>query len=155
MTDAKPPRVPRLFGHPWHAALVHWPMALLVLPLPLDVVACATGTVRWWELSRACLGVGFASAVIAGFAGLVDVAEIGTNTAARRTVNRHVVAMVVAVTLFAIDGWLRLDAVAPAGAARVAAVALSAAGLVALLIGGWLGGELVFRHRIGQADDRR
>lgn len=50
---------------------------------------------------------------------------------------------------------IRLDAAAPVGVHRLAVVPLSAAGLATLLIGGWLGGDLVYRHRIGQADDTR
>jgi uncharacterized membrane protein len=155
MSSEKPAQVPRLFGHPWHAALVHVPMALLALPFPLDVIAWATSAEHWWQWSRGCLGVGFASAVVAAVAGFVDLGAMGAHAAAERTANRHLAVMLVASVLAAINGWLRLDAMVPTGVMRWSTVALSASGLVALLWGGWLGGELVFRHRIGQADDTR
>jgi hypothetical protein len=61
--------------------------------------------------------------------------------------------MLAAVSIFAVDAALRIDGAVLAGGTRMAAVALSAFGLVTLLVGGWYGGELIHRHRIGQIDD--
>lgn len=148
----RPTRVPRLFGHPWHAALVHFPMTLLALPLPLDLVALLTGDAAWWTLSRACLGVGLAAAFVAAIAGFVDFATIPEGSPAAKTAMRHLSLMLVAVTFVAVNGWLRIDHAVPSGGAKMLAMALSVAGGATLLAGAWHGGELVYRYRVGQAD---
>ncbi|MDE2293699.1 MAG: DUF2231 domain-containing protein, partial [Elusimicrobia bacterium] len=66
---------------------------------------------------------------------------------AERTADRHAVVMAAASGLEALGLLLRAGPGAPAHPLPAAAVALFAAG--ALMVGGWLGGELVYRHGVG------
>lgn len=150
--SSPPARVPKLLGHPWHSAVVHFPMAAFAAPLPLDVMGCFASAPEWWLWSRVIIGVGLAAGLLAGMAGLMDLATIPDHSPASRVGLRHMVTMVGAIGVFAVDGALRLEQPVPVGGMRVLIVALSALGLAMVLLGGWLGGELVYRYQIGHEE---
>ncbi|HEY4012970.1 MAG TPA: DUF2231 domain-containing protein [Polyangiaceae bacterium] len=140
----------RVFGHPAHAMLSHFPMALLLVVPLWDAagIACHDALLR--VISFQLLVAGLVAASFAAVAGLVDYAAMiegakrGTTTAAR-----HLVVMIAAVGVDGVAAAIRVHA-APLGGGRAAVgLALEALAAVGLMAGGWLGGELVFRHGAG------
>lgn len=81
-------------------------------------------------------------------AGLVDYAAIPEGDRARKTAMVHLTVMLAAVGCFGVDLILRGGPAAPRGGQLTGTVVLHALGTLVLLTGGWLGGELVFRHGI-------
>ncbi len=74
---------------------------------------------------------------------------MGEGPRAEKIATAHMLTMLSVITCFACCLiWLRPDA-APAGLPAILTVALSSAGFVAVTVGGWLRGELVFRHGVG------
>lgn len=136
-------------GHPVHAMLVPFPIAFFVAAFLADIVYLVTGHAGWVTASIWLLAAGLVMAALAAVAGLTDyfgdrrIRELGTAT-------RHMLGNVTAVVLEAINLWLRFsgggDAVLPVG------LLLSAVVTATLLYTGWLGGELVYVHRVGVAD---
>jgi uncharacterized membrane protein len=137
----------KLLGHPVHAMLTDFPAALFTATVVFDVLGLITGspqfaTVSWWTLT-----MGLLFGLLAALFGLIDWLAIRSDTRAKRVGMWHGLGNLVVVTLFASSWWLRFGApnYAPPGVAVVLGVVAISIALVTL----WLGGELVFRLRIG------
>src|SRR4051812_12650695 len=141
----------KLLGHPVHAMLTDFPAALFTATVLFDVIGLISGdhqfaTVSWWALS-AGLVFGLAAALF----GLIDWLGIRSGTRAKRIGMWHGLGNLVVVILFGASWWLRLGS---AGyAPPVVAVLLGLVAIGIALVTLWLGGELVFRLRIGVDDD--
>jgi uncharacterized membrane protein len=133
-------------GHPVHPMLVTFPIAFLSTTLLTDIVAMRTRRRQWAQLSRLSLTAGIATGLLAATAGALDFftqKRIRHNEVARF----HMLANSVTITVALVNLVMRRDA--PNGPVRRSNLALSLLMNGALLIGGWLGGELVYRHKIG------
>jgi uncharacterized membrane protein len=139
----------RIGGHPLHAALSDFPMVLLLLWVALDGTALVIGSPLLWMVGRWALIGGTAAAVLAASAGFLDYLGVGESAPrALRTATAHLAVMLSVTSIAAVDLVYR-GAVLPTGPGRVlhvVALVLVAGGLGA---GGWLGGHLVFHHRVG------
>ena len=142
----------RVFGHPLHAVLSDFPVALLGTSLLWDSVAAWRGEEVWWAISFWNVSLGLLIAAAAACAGAFDYAAIPQNDAALPTANRHVLLMLCALTPYILSLVVRGGASAPRGASLWAVFALEGAGVLLLSAGGWYGGHLVFRHGVGRDD---
>lgn len=150
--DAPNPRsTAKFMGHPIHPTLVPFPIAFLVGVFLSDLVFWRTGGAFWASASLYLLGAALLFAALAAVAGLTDF--IGDR--AIRNLGaawRHMIGNVTAVVLSLVNFLLRLghvqDAIVPTG------LVLSTLVVLILVYTGWQGGELVFRHRVGVADER-
>lgn len=145
----KPNAVPRRGRHPLHAATVHFPMALLMISTLWDILGLWRGDEQWWRFAFWSISVGLIFAIAALFTGIMDYIKIPQGGPAERAAIRHMMFMVAAIALYAGSFMVRYREPVMTGGLLIIAVALSAAGLILLLIGGWHGGELVFRHGAG------
>jgi uncharacterized membrane protein len=140
----------RVFGHPLHAVLSDFPLALLGTSLLWDSVAYARGEPAWWAISFWNVVLGLVIAAAAACAGAVDYAAIPQGDPALATANRHMLLMLCAVTPYILSLVLRGGAAAPHGASLVGVFVLEGVGLLLLSAGGWYGGHLVFHHGVGR-----
>jgi uncharacterized membrane protein len=140
----------RVFGHPAHAALAAFPIALLSVSVVADAAALFTGDPFYWRVSFWAVAAGLVAAVPTAGAGMVDLMALGEDDPAMKTGTTHMSVMVAAVGLFVVDVAVRGDAAPPGGMALYAALALDGVGAVLLMVGGWYGGELVFGHGVGR-----
>ncbi|WP_374471471.1 DUF2231 domain-containing protein [Phenylobacterium sp.] len=151
MSDHHPHSTAKVAGHPLHPMLIPFPIAFLAAAPITDIVYLSTARPGWAEASMWLLGAGVASALLAAVLGFIDF--FGDRDVRRlRQAWLHMVGNLIAVALAAVSFYLRATtgaeaAVAPAG------VTLSVATLAILLFTGWLGGELVYRHRVGVDDE--
>jgi uncharacterized membrane protein len=143
----------RVFGHPLHAVLSDFPVALLGTSLLWDLVAVWRGEPVWWAISFWNVALGLLTAAAAACAGAVDYAAIPQGDPALQTAGRHVLLMLSAVTPYILSLVVRGGAAAPHGARLAAVFALEGAGLSLLAAGGWYGGHLVFHHGVGREDE--
>jgi uncharacterized membrane protein len=125
--------------HPIHPMLVTLPIGLWVFALLCDIVFAAGGTASWNTVAFYCVAAGLAGAVLAAVPGLVDYFSIH-EAEMKRIASNHLLINVSAVVLFAINLWSRLGL---PDTSRVPLV-LSIIGVVAVGIGGWLGGKMVY-----------
>ena len=133
-------------GHPIHPMLVPFPLALLSLVPVTDIVYATTDSVFWAWVSYYMLWGGIISAGLAGVVGLIDfigVPRVRTLRAgwAHMLLNVTVVALTL-VNLLLREANLYADIV-PSGLI----LSIVAAGL--LMVSGWFGGELTYRHQVG------
>lgn len=134
------------FGHPAHAMLVPFPIAFLVSVFASDLAWWYFGDPFWARMSLWLAGGGALSGIAAGLVGTAELLAV-------RDIRRRAAAwshFVVAVMLLSVGmaNWgLRLGdaeaAIVPMG------MYLSGLGVLLVGVAGWLGGTLVFEHRVG------
>jgi uncharacterized membrane protein len=137
----------RLFGHPVHAIVVALPLALLAMAPIWDFLTCLglLGDGRllaYYSLLAGLLGGGLAL--------LTGVAELIVVSKTRPEVSKYVVthagvgfgALSLFVLAFVFRGGKNQDPVA-------LVLGFECAGAAVLGLTGWLGGHLIFEHRIG------
>jgi uncharacterized membrane protein len=144
------PSVAAIAGHPIHPMLVPLPIGAFSLALASDVAFAASGDRFWARASQVLIGTGIVTGALAGVLGATDF--FGRRQVRERGQARaHALGNAAALGLSAASLALRrrdsAAAVVPVG------LALSLATGSLLLVTGWLGGELSYRHRIGVTAD--
>ena len=140
----------RIARHPLHPMLVSFPIALFAAAFLCDIARIVTGTTSpYWTLAYYSIGGGLVGALLAALPGFVDYLSL-TRTEVRRLGFRHMLANSGVVILFLINFYVRRPSGAAAtGGGKALPIVLSSFGVVLLGISGWLGGELVYVHRVG------
>lgn len=134
------------FGHPAHAMLVPFPIAFLVAVFASDLAWWYWADPFWARMSLWLAGAGAATGVVAGVAGTCELLLV-RNIRRRAAAWSHFVVAVLLLSVGTANWGLRLaDA-----EARIIPFGMYLSGLGVLLVGvaGWLGGTLVFEHRVG------
>jgi uncharacterized membrane protein len=151
---APPRRNPRstasIAGHPIHPMLIPFPIAFFVATFVCDLVFWGTRNPSWFDATLWLLGAGLIMAALAAVAGLTDVLG-DTRIRSLSTAWWHAGGNVLVVLIELANWYLRYSqgsaAVLPTG------IILSAIVVAILLFTGWKGWELVYRGRVGVADD--
>jgi uncharacterized membrane protein len=133
--------------HPLHPAIVHFPIACWSLAVATDTAGRWLGETAW-RWSGGLLIVGCAMALIAMIAGLVELPRVPEGPALRDTW-LHMGLMLAAFSFFSARLLLRLDHLQPL-APNSLSLLCDACGFAALIVGGWVGGRLVYDHGVGR-----
>lgn len=139
----------RLFGHPVHPVVTHFPMALLPVSLLGDLLGVWTDASFWWSFSFYNLAIGLVFSIPALITGMIEFLAIPKEETVDRVAMRHMTIMITAITMFTGSFFIRFGVEIPSGWRLMSSVSLSVLGVIFLLIGGWLGGQLVYRHDVG------
>src|ERR687884_1633276 len=139
----------KIMGHPIHPILIPFPLGLLSTSVVFDVVYLLTGNGKWAEISFWMIAAGVIGGLLAAFFGLIDWLAIPSGTRAKAVGLGHGLSNVVMVALFAASWLLRSGAPSDP---KVLPIVLSFLGVGLVSLGGYLGGELVFRLGIGVAE---
>ena len=137
----------RLFGHPVHPMVAGLPVAFWLGGFTWDLVSLVAPGALWPGLAFWTLTLGVAAAVPAAASGLWDFACLPADHPGERVAWWHLGSVSGALGCVAASLVLRWP---PTGDGSTAwpAVVLAGAGALLTLAGGWLGGELVFRHGV-------
>ena len=133
--------------HPLHPALVHFPIACWSLATSADLVGLAWGEPAW-RLAGVLLVAGIGFSIPAMLAGLFELAKVAEGNPAIKDLNRHMIVVMCALAFYTASLFLRLQGtrlIEPG----LLAIALSVLGFLLLCVAGWLGGKLVYGHRLG------
>lgn len=139
-----------MFGHPLHAMLSDFPLALLGTSLVWDAIGMWRGEAVWWAISFWNIALGLSAALVAATAGAVDYAAIKPEAPASKLAMSHMILMLMAVGMYGASLLLRGGPAVPVGAGRTVGLILESLGLILLMAGGWCGGHLVFHHGVGR-----
>jgi len=142
----RPRSTASIFGHPIHAMLVPFPVTCFVGAFVTDIVYSRTANLQWQYFSIWLLAAGLLVGGLAAMVGFID--YFGDSRVRRaRPANWHMGINLLAWVLSLInafvhsrDGW---TAVVPEG------LILSGIVVLLLLVSGWLGQSLVYRHGVG------
>lgn len=135
-------------GHPLHPMLVPFPIACFAGVFVADIFFAYGAGPGWATASEWLLGFGLLTAALAAAAGLTDF--MGDDRIRRMGIAlRHMIANVTVVVIEAINLLIRLtnpDTILSIG------IFLSGLAVLVLLYSGWLGGHMVYVHRVGVHD---
>ena len=150
LEQAPAPSKASIAGHPIHPMLIPFPVAFLCMVPVTDVVYAVTGETFWTSVSYYLLWAGLVGAGVAGLVGLVDFLSI-ERARTLRAGWTHVLLNLVIIALGTANLIMRwgdtLEQVLPSG------LILSIVGALLLVVSGWYGGELAYRHKIGVIAD--
>jgi uncharacterized membrane protein len=137
----------KLLGHPIHPMLVVFPLGLLGISVLFDLLYLFTRNEFFPVVSYWNIAAGVIAGLAAALFGLLDWLNIPGGTRAKTVGLWHAFGNVVLVLLFALAWFLRRDAPNFAPGTLPLVFELTGAGLS--LLTGWLGGEMVYRMRVG------
>lgn len=139
-----------LAGHPIHAMLVAFPIALTMSVLGADLLYWWTGDVFWAIAAGWATFGAFLMAVLAAITGTVELLIVPgiRNRAASWT---HFVLAMTLLSILGLNWLIRIGAPEEAVLPLGLALSFLAAGMTAMT--GWHGGKLVFDYQIGTKDD--
>jgi uncharacterized membrane protein len=139
-----------LFGHPIHALLVNFPVALIPTAFLFDLIFLRRGDPFWRRAAFWLLVVGEAGALAAAVPGLIDYFSIAMPAAARQVARVHLILGLSVVVLTGLQLWLRRgDAGASPTAPKAGIPALGFLCALGVLTQGALGGHLSHVDRVG------
>jgi uncharacterized membrane protein len=138
-----------LFGHPIHPMLIPFPIVLFVATFVCDLAFWQSSLSIWIIAATWLLGAGLIMAALAAVAGMTDflgdkrIRDIGAAW-------KHAIGNVMAVAISLFNFYWHYSHAASA----VLPVGFVASGVVVglLLFTGWMGGEMVYRHRVAVYD---
>ena len=135
-----------LHGHPLHAMLVAFPIALTMSVLGADLLFWWTGDGFWARAAGWAAFGAFLMGVLAGITGTVELLIVRgiRNRSASWT---HFVLAVMLLSILGANWVVRINAAEAAVLPQGLILSLVAAGLTAIT--GWHGGKLVFDYQIG------
>lgn len=134
-------------SHPLHPALVHFPVACWSLATAADLASLAWGEPAWRFAGIVLLaGIGFS--IPAMLAGFLELAKLAQDSPAIKDVNRHMLMVMGALACYTTSLFLRLHGTTLIEPGLLA-IGVSVLGFLCLGVAGWLGGKLVYGHRLG------
>lgn len=136
----------RALGHPLHPILIVFPLGLLATAVIFDILHLLDREGPWAFLSYYLIAAGLIGGLLAAATGLFDWLAIPGGTRAKRIGLFHALTNVTVLALFFFSWLMRREL--PAMPDFIALV-LSFIGAAASGLGGWLGGELVYRLSVG------
>jgi uncharacterized membrane protein len=134
-----------LKGHPIHAMLVHFPIALVIATLGADLLYWLTGDPFFLRAGLWAAGFAFGTGVLASVVGTAELLLV-KGIRVRVASWNHAVAAMTLVAVLAANWGIRLTApetTLPHG------LFLSLLGTALAGLAGWHGGKLVFDHGVG------
>ena len=152
MPNPNPHSTAQIGGHPIHPMLVPIPIACFVGTLVSDLVYWKTATIMWADVSAWLLTVGLVVSIFVVLAGLIDfLGDPGVR--ALRPAWIHGLGNALVIVLSIINAFVHsrdaYTSVVPTG------LTLSAVVVLILLVTGWNGWSMVYRHGVGVRAEER
>lgn len=140
-------------GHPLHPLLVALPIGLFAWAWVCDLVFIANDDKMWYDLSFWTGIAAVVTALVAALPGIGDYLTLAMKSDARGMATAHGLLNVTIVVLYFVAALMMMNEGALDGGDRTAVVVLHTIGVGLLLLSGWLGGEMVFRHHLAMVPD--
>ena len=137
----------RLYGHPLHPAIAHFPVVCWTVPVLSDTAFLLTRDLFWARASIALLVAGLSFGLLAAFAGMIDLGQLKQKQEAERTAITH--AMLMGSAFIAAGTSLLLREVENGDNMFLWQLATSALAAAFTLAGAFFGGELVYKFGFG------
>ena len=131
-------------GHPIHPMLVPLAIGLWIFSFVCDLTfVLGSGASLWYTLSFWTMIGGIAGAVIAAIPGTIDMLSL--KGAPKKLALTHMAINLTIVLLYAVNLGMRIGGDPVAGIP----LALTIVSVALLAVSGWIGGHMVFVHRVG------
>lgn len=142
----------KLLGHPVHPMLIVFPLGLLSTAVIFDLLYLATDNDEFATFAFWAIAAGVVGGLLAAVFGLWDWLGIPRDTRAKSIGLIHGIGNVVVTALFAISWLLRTGDPTYLPESMLPLI-LGLVGAAIALFTAWLGGELVYRLRVGVDGD--
>jgi len=140
----------KVFDHPVHVMLVHFPIGLLPMELVLSLLAYKLQDPSFATAAFYCLIGGVATGFIAMLTGLLDLIAIPkTNKIALSTGLLHGFINGTAVLVYSIFAYKAWQAYPQVHAPSLVLLLMKSLLVLCLLFGNFLGGKLIYKYRVG------
>ena len=152
MADENPQSTARIGGHPIHPMLVPIPITCFGGTLLSDIAYWRTADIMWGDVSDWLLTIGLLVSVLAVLAGLIDfIGDRRIRTLPQAWIHGvgNAVVLVLAIFNALVHTRDAYTSVVPAG------LILSALTVLILLVTGWNGWDMVYRHGVGLGEERQ
>jgi uncharacterized membrane protein len=138
----------RIFGHPIHPMLVHFPIAFWTVAVGAYVWAAAGASESAAMVAKFANGAGLIVALLAMLAGLLELRFIASESQAMQVARWHIMVMSTVWICFLVAMRLSISTGPDHSTAKVGAVACAGVGFLLMGIGGWLGGRLIYEFGV-------
>jgi uncharacterized membrane protein len=130
--------------HPIHPMLVPIPIGLWIFSFVCDLTfVLGSGVSLWFTLSFWTMIGGLVGALLAAVPGFIDMLSLTAQP--KRLALTHMALNATIILLYAINIGTRIQGASVAGAPLI----LSVVAIGLLGVSGWLGGQMVYVHRVG------
>lgn len=143
----------KLFGHPIHSILVHFPSALFPVSVLFDWLAVLLNNVPLANAAFFTLGAGLIGGLCAAVFGAMDYYRLPSNHKGWKKAGLHAVLNILWLILFTILFGLRINQYPHIEFATTAELIISLIAIIGLIFSNFLGGDLIFRYKIGVQKD--
>lgn len=140
----------RIFGHPVHPMLVHFPIAFWTLATVAYAATMLSFAGPTHVIAVFANVVALVMTLPAAVAGLMEWRSIAEGSKALRVASLHMMIMLSAWTMFVVALILPMLATLSTSARSVGAGICAFIGFGLLSAGGWLGGRLVYEFGVGK-----
>src|SRR5689334_1816089 len=147
----------RLWGHPIHPMLVHFPVAFWTEAAAAYVAGAAGMGEAASMIAKFSNAAGLIMAIFTMAAGLLELRTIDSRSEAMRVATWHMMVMATVWVCFLLSLVLPIStgtAMEPSTAHLVGAFS-AGTGFLLMCVGGWLGGRLVYEFGIGVKNQTR
>jgi uncharacterized membrane protein len=143
----------KIFGHPIHVMLIHFPSALLPMDLICSILGYSMNDLSFVKAAFYASAGGVVLGWLAIITGAFDLAKLTEerNNLVRKALTHAGINLVVIIgfSLIAFTTWKQYPALEPDSIGKM----ILKAGLIAfMIIGNFIGGSLVLKHGVGAID---
>lgn len=138
-----------LFGHPLHASTVHFPVALYLLGGGMTLIYLWRKQGEVEHFAYWSFGLSWLTTLISSLTGLFDQNQLELADPRRDAINLHITAAIGLLILNGLILYMRFRWPDVLDRYRWSYLGLIALGTIAVLTTAWLGGELVYRLKVG------
>jgi uncharacterized membrane protein len=145
----------KLFGHPIHAMLIHFPMAMFPVGFILDLISWLQDDHMFALFGFYCMGIGLVGAIIASVFGIMDFLRLPDDKIIRTKAVIH--ASINMLTVFIYLG-LFIFRLPDYPDQKIVSLALNIANgclVLGLIISAHFGADLILKHKIGTIEENR
>lgn len=140
----------KLFGHPVHPLLIHFPTALLPMDLALSLLSYTKNEVAFSLAGFYCLVGGVVMGIAAVLTGLLDLLQIPkANKEAMALAIYHGFLNGLLLSIFGIIAYKSWQAYPQLEVPTKAMLITKTILVFSLFAGNYMGGKLIYKHRIG------
>lgn len=140
----------KVFGHPMHMILIHFPTALLPMDVLLSFFAYYNNDTGLLPAAFFCMIAGVLAGIVAIITGIIDLLLIRKDKkAAIATAVIHGFTNTILLLLFGIFAYRGWQHYPEMNMPQMATLIIKAVSIIILFVGNFLGGKLILNHHIG------
>jgi len=136
--------------HATHSAVVHFPIAFFTSVTILDVMNVFLVSNDLWQASYYLLLAGNVTALFAVLTGVLELVKIEDGRA-WKTLEVHVICILLSIVLFGCSLYFKIQ-YKSVDDTRTLEAFFSLGGFILLIIGGYHGASLIYKHKVGTYD---